>query len=328
METPIDLPCAPPVLDGPPEERVERRVAFQADQAELAIRDTYRPARRVPLRAENPLYCGMVSGVKQIRTRSGRVLSFRPSESLVLPPEETVHVDFPEASVERPTTCFTLEVERERVQRTVEQMNERMPRLGDAHEWPYGGRSICHFRNSHSFTRATQQLVSLFIEDHPDRDRLIDLAIEELLIRMLRTEARHLLLEASRGAPPSHPLGAAIAYARQHIGRTLTTADLAEVACMSEPTFYRHFREETGQTPRAFLTEMRMRHAERLLAESHRPVAEVAEEIGYASTSHFIRLFKRHAGTTPKQYQLARRQEARSEPETDDRTSPIQRERR
>jgi AraC-like DNA-binding protein len=81
---------------------------------------------------------------------------------------------------------------------------------------------------------------------------------------------------------------------------------------MSEPTFYRYFRNAFGQTPLAFLTEQRVRRARRLLADPHRTVSDVALAVGFSSPSHFIRVFQRHEGQTPKQYQLSRRAAGRA----------------
>ena len=55
----------------PAQDLVENRVTFGAEDAEFAIYDTFLPARGVPLRASNPLLCGMVTGVKQIHTPDG-----------------------------------------------------------------------------------------------------------------------------------------------------------------------------------------------------------------------------------------------------------------
>jgi AraC-like DNA-binding protein len=75
---------------------------------------------------------------------------------------------------------------------------------------------------------------------------------------------------------------------------------------MSEPTFFRHFRAEFGVTPLAYLTALRVRRA-RAVLEAGRSVTQAAADVGFASISHFIRVFREHVGQTPKQYQMARR---------------------
>ena len=96
----------------PARELVENRVVFGAEEAEFAVYDTVRPAKRVPLRATNPLYCAMVTGVKRVHTTTGADIPFLPAESLVVPSNHTIHIDFPDASDERPTKCLTIEIDR------------------------------------------------------------------------------------------------------------------------------------------------------------------------------------------------------------------------
>ncbi|MEM1043639.1 MAG: helix-turn-helix domain-containing protein [Bacteroidota bacterium] len=292
----------------PPQDLVENRVTFGAEGAEFAVYDTFRPAERVPLTAPNPLYCGMVTGKKVVHTARGAAIPFLPTESLVVPSDQTIEIDFPGASDETPTKCLTIEIDRVRVQRVVQRLNEAAPRHAEAGEWAYEDETVCHFHNTPGFERTIHQLAGLFVEDHPDKETLIDLGVQELVVRMLRMEARRLLLEASRAQAARDPLAAAVEYAKQRLHEPLTVGDLAAVACMSEPTFYRHFRGTFGQTPVAFLTGERIRRARRLLAgDPHRTVSAVAAAVGFASPSHFIRVFRAHVDQTPKQYQLAQR---------------------
>ena len=144
------------------------------------------------------------------------------------------------------------------------------------------------------------------MEDEPDKDVLIDIGVQELVVRMLRLEARRLLLDGSAEHATRHGLSAAIEYAKQRLHEPLTVGRLAAVACMSEPTFFRDFRNEFGETPLAYLTALRMRRA-RALLDSRRTVSDVAASVGFASPSHFIRVFREHVGQTPKQYQLGLR---------------------
>lgn len=294
----------------PPQDLVENRVTFGAEGAEFAVYDTFRPAERVPLSASNPLYCGMVTGKKLVHTSGGAAIPFLPAESLVVPSNQTIHIDFPGASDERPTKCLTIEIDRANVQRIVQTLNETAPRRAESGDWVYEDATVCHFNNTPGFERTIHQLAGLFVEDHPDKEMLIDLGVQELVVRMLRMEARRLLLEASREQAARDPLAAAVEYAKQRLHESITVGDLAAVAFMSEPTFYRYFRNEFGQTPLAFLTEQRVRRARRLLTDPHRTVSDVALAVGFSSPSHFIRIFQRHVGQTPKQYQLAQRDAA------------------
>jgi AraC-like DNA-binding protein len=87
---------------------------------------------------------------------------------------------------------------------------------------------------------------------------------------------------------------------------------LAAEAGMSRYQLLRAFRAETGRTPHAFLTELRIARARALLAEGL-PAAEVAIRCGFFDQPHFTRAFKRAVGATPAQFARAAA-EARPEP--------------
>jgi len=74
------------------------------------------------------------------------------------------------------------------------------------------------------------------------------------------------------------------------------------VAGMSERSFRRHFRRETGMNWQHWITQARLFHAAVLLGQGER-VTHVAAEAGYASMSAFARAFSHVIGLAPLQYQ-------------------------
>ncbi|MEZ4451104.1 MAG: helix-turn-helix domain-containing protein [Nannocystaceae bacterium] len=74
---------------------------------------------------------------------------------------------------------------------------------------------------------------------------------------------------------------------------------LARRSGMSPRHFARVFREQTGETPAAFVTRVRVEAAQRLLAGSDAPIAQVADDVGYGSVDAFRRSFERVAGVQP-----------------------------
>ncbi|MEO0560233.1 MAG: AraC family transcriptional regulator [Bacteroidota bacterium] len=291
----------------PPQDLVENKVTFGAESAAFSVYDTVRPAERVPLAADNPLYCGMVTGKKVVHTEIGDSIPFLPLESLVVPTGHTIEIDFPGASDDTPTKCLTIEIDRAKVRKVAARLNEAAPRAPDSEDWQYDDDAVVHFMNTPGIEHTVRQLVGVFLEDDPDKDVLIDLGVQELVVRMLRVEARKLLLEESARRATRHGLAAAAEVAKTRLHEPLKVADLAEAACMSEPSFYRAFRNEFGITPVAYLSRIRIDRARHLLNNPMRSVTDVAASVGFGSVSHFIRVYKEHVGRTPKQDQIARR---------------------
>jgi len=86
--------------------------------------------------------------------------------------------------------------------------------------------------------------------------------------------------------------------------------ELARAAAMSRTTFAVHFKSAAGVAPLTYLTEWRMRLAERALREENVPVAALARSLGYTSESAFSNAYKRVTGSAPKRYRTAIRSAA------------------
>ncbi len=65
---------------------------------------------------------------------------------------------------------------------------------------------------------------------------------------------------------------------------------------------YRLFKEATGQSPKAFFTEQKLRYAANLLAYTSYKIVEIASLCGFASQPRFDTAFKKHYGMTPREY--------------------------
>ncbi|MFD1955521.1 helix-turn-helix domain-containing protein [Paenibacillus thailandensis] len=62
------------------------------------------------------------------------------------------------------------------------------------------------------------------------------------------------------------------------------------------------FKEEFDMKFVDFLVQLRMKRAERLLAETDETVQNIALQVGYANSISFGRMFKRVVGVTPGDY--------------------------
>lgn len=74
---------------------------------------------------------------------------------------------------------------------------------------------------------------------------------------------------------------------------------------MSARTLNRRFREQIGTTPLRWLNRSRVRRAQRLLETTHRPIAQIALEVGFGSPTSFRDCFKELVGTSPQAYRRA-----------------------
>jgi AraC family transcriptional regulator len=79
----------------------------------------------------------------------------------------------------------------------------------------------------------------------------------------------------------------------------------AAEAGLSAFHFLRLFRKVLGVTPHQYLVRSRLRHAARLLADSAKPITDVAYEVGFGDLSNFVRTFHRAAGVSPRGFRGA-----------------------
>ncbi len=91
-------------------------------------------------------------------------------------------------------------------------------------------------------------------------------------------------------------------------GDMWTVDSLAKVAGLSRTSFANKFSELMGSTPLAYLTDWRMQVAKHLLAETNKPIIEVAQLSGYSSEASFGRVFKRYFDQPPASFRLSQHQ--------------------
>lgn len=98
------------------------------------------------------------------------------------------------------------------------------------------------------------------------------------------------------------PVEQSIHYIRRNYNEPLNLNKLAEIANLS-PYYYAHcFKEETGFSPMEYVTNTRLEQAKVKLIRTQKTVEEIADEIGYSSSSSFINIFVKKVGYSPKQY--------------------------
>lgn len=94
----------------------------------------------------------------------------------------------------------------------------------------------------------------------------------------------------------------AVRYIYKHYSENITILDLAERYEMSPNYFSSIFKQEIGISAVNFITDVRMKKAQELLAKSDNSVVDIAKKVGYEDSQYFFRVFKKNVGMTPLQY--------------------------
>lgn len=131
------------------------------------------------------------------------------------------------------------------------------------------------------------------------RQVLIDRLCDVLLIQIVRHAIAQGLVTRGILAGLAHPrLGRVLVDMLDAPARDWTLETLAERAHLSRNSFAVLFREVIGLPPAAFLAQIRIGYAQRLLRKG-RPLAQVAAEVGYGSQPALSRAFIRETGMAP-----------------------------
>ncbi|HVY21688.1 MAG TPA: AraC family transcriptional regulator [Bauldia sp.] len=143
------------------------------------------------------------------------------------------------------------------------------------------------------------------IPDHAPADRLLRL-MEVLALLATDTNAQPIASAAADrrkvASPDQDRVERVLDHIHAHYRERISIDDLADVAALSVSGFHRLFRRHTRLTVSDYVTELRIGQACALLVNTERPVAHIADEVGYPSLANFNRQFRALKGKTPREF--------------------------
>ncbi len=125
-------------------------------------------------------------------------------------------------------------------------------------------------------------------------------AVRDLMATMPRTYCRLVSRHATKHYSPQ--VQRTIILIDTDLAGDLSLHTLAAAQNINPSYLSALFRRETGQTLTAHINEKRLRLATRLLATTRLQVQTVAQHCGISDVNYFCKLFKKHIGTTPREY--------------------------
>lgn len=91
-------------------------------------------------------------------------------------------------------------------------------------------------------------------------------------------------------------------YLQEHLSEEVSLSVLADEFHLSSQYISQLFKSEIGVNFLAYLTNIRIEQAKKLLLSTSLPIADVAEQSGYGDYRVFTKVFKKSEGVTPSQY--------------------------
>lgn len=96
-----------------------------------------------------------------------------------------------------------------------------------------------------------------------------------------------------------------IKFIKDNLHQQISLQQIADIACMAEPSFCRFFKKKLKKNFSQFLSEIRIAHARELLIQTDKSVNDIAYLCGFKTSSHFCHVFKEQSGQSPVRYKLS-----------------------
>jgi len=107
--------------------------------------------------------------------------------------------------------------------------------------------------------------------------------------------------DSTRAEKPE-AINKALKFCKKELSQEIGVDEMAASAGLSRHHFSRIFTSCMGCPPAAYLKNLRLKEAERLLQTSGLSVKEIAESCGFGDSSYFCRVFRESFGISPENY--------------------------
>lgn len=94
----------------------------------------------------------------------------------------------------------------------------------------------------------------------------------------------------------------AIDYMQSHYSYPISIQEVANYVGVSRSHLFRAFQQCIGQSPKEYLTSIRLEEACRMLDETNLSVTVIANSLGFDNSLYFSKVFKKAIGCAPTEY--------------------------
>ncbi len=281
---------------------MENRRIFNLNSCELNVFESYQETYRVPLTFSDFVITSMVRGKKVMHLFDKPSFDYLPGETVIVPANETMVIDFPEAHAENPTQCIALAVDERYVNDTLQYLNTFYNSdLSEEHEWKLQFNQY-HFDNDTEVTDLINKLMRVCSSGDKAKNIFADLNLKELLIRLVQSQHLQQVKAGSDKDRNQNRLHYVLHYIHEHLTDKIAVDKLSRRAYMSRNLFFSWFKEQFGITPLEYINRERIKLAKQLLADKNNSITAVSLQCGFSDVNYFVRLFKKTEGITPGTY--------------------------
>lgn len=278
---------------------IDHRRVQTLENYELSILETLVQTDQVAQSYNDLVLTNMLRGKKVMHLLDQAAFNYLPGNTMVVPPNLKMMIDFPEASDANPTQCVALAIDRLQIIDTVNYLNEFYPKTED--NWSFSFNNY-HFYNNEEITALIYKLVRIGFDSSRNKDILADFTVKELLLRLMQLQSLHTTESNVAVLATSNRFAHTLHYIKENIAEKISVEELSAQAYMSKPNFYRAFKQEFGLSPIDYIIKERMRLAKRCLKNPVLSITEICFKAGFSNLAYFTRMFRQLEGMTPTHY--------------------------
>ncbi|MBB6112448.1 AraC family transcriptional regulator [Mucilaginibacter lappiensis] len=279
---------------------VENRKAYTLNHCELNIYETYERSELVPLTFSDLVITSMLRGKKVMHLFDKPGFDYLPGETVIVPPNVTMTIDFPEASEINPSQCTALAINQQEIRNTLDFLNENYPRANND-LWQLNYQQF-HFFNNYELAQLINKLIGISTGDNLAKDVLANLTLKELLIRIMQMQNLHEMKDNLTQMSTSNRFAYILQYIKAHLTEKLNIDALSQMAYMSKASFFRTFKHELGVSPVDYIIKERIQLAKQFMQNPYCSIADACFKAGFNNQHYFSRVFRKMVGTTPSLY--------------------------
>ena len=282
---------------------VENRRVFNLQNCEMNVFESYQQSYQVPLTFSDIVITSMVRGKKIMHLPGKPAFEYLPGETVIASANESMLIDFPEATHDNPTQCIALAVDSAYISSTINYLNEYYNGNKDeTHDWKLMFNEY-HFDNDNEISELINKLIRVCSGPEKRKNIYADLSLKELLIRLIQSQ--HLSQIATQtGNTNQSRLHFVLNYISENLTEKIPIDTLSRKAYLSRNMFFRMFKEQFGISPLDYINRERIKLAKHLLAESNSTITDVSLRCGFSDANYFVRLFHKIEGITPGMYRM------------------------
>ena len=289
---------------------VENRRIFNLHNCELNVFESYKQAYRVPLTFSDFVITSMVRGKKIMHLFDKPAFDYLPGETVIVPANETMVIDFPEAEPENPSQCIALAVDAVYVNNTINYLDEFYNSdAAPQHAWKLQFNQY-HFDNDTEVTGLINKLMRVCSSTDRTKNIYADLNLKELLIRLIQSQYLQQVSTETENNSNHTRLHYMLHYIHENIAEKILVNTLCRKAYLSRNAFFKLFKEQFGLTPLEYINHERIKLAKQLLNSTNQSVTETGLQCGFTDVNYFVRTFRKIEGITPGHYQKCLRQDS------------------